>query len=161
MVLTLKDQRLYRRYNPISRRLMSIFMVIIVFPALTGLDGVAYDDINAINAKRAQEQYTHDQLCEIAPKYLQGNLIPRLRALAQTVKASNGQRSTDSENALKSQVTDLTNDLKRLKLALLDTLSKNKSRTEANVPVSDPNVGADVPRQRSAEPQRSPTPRNR
>ena len=95
MMLTSKDQRLHRRYNPISRRLMSIFMVIIVFPTLTGLDGVAYDAINAINAKHAQEQYTHDQLCEIAPKYLQGNLIPRLRALAQTVKASNGQRSTD------------------------------------------------------------------
>ena len=155
MTLTSKDKRLNRRYNPVWRQLMSIFMVIIVFPVLTGLDAVAYDAVNEINAKRAQEQYTHAQLCEIAPQYLQGNLIPRLRTLAQNVKDSKWEaRGLDGslplvgsggDNNLKSQTKKLSDDLKRIKLALLDNFSKHESN-EPNggdaAPSDDPNPNA-------------------
>ena len=134
MTLTRKDQRLYRRYNPLSRRLSSIFMLIVVFPTLTGLDVVAYDAVNDLNAKRAQEKYSHNQLCEIAPQYLQGNLLPRLRTLAQKVRESKGETSPGGDNDLQSQINVLSDDLKRIKLALLDNFSKHDKLSDSEVP---------------------------
>ena len=125
MTLTSKDHRFHRRYNPIGRQLMSIFLLVIVFPALTGLDVVAYDAVNELNGKRAQEKYTHDQLCEIASQHLHGNLIPRLRILAQKVK--DAKAFPGGDHHLKPQINELSDDLNRFKLALLANFSKQKS----------------------------------
>ncbi len=123
MQLTPKDHRLYRRYCSLRRRVTSLFMLISVLPMLTGLDVIAQDYVAGSNRKHAQEKIDHQRLCEIAPQHLQGNIIPRLRRVAEHLQDPS---LTSDQDHITDEIADLNAELKRVKLAILDNFSGQK-----------------------------------
>jgi len=86
--MTAKDSRLYQRYCPTWRRILSGLMLLAVFPGLTSMDLWAWEALQKSVVKQEDGKAAYKRLRETAPQHLRGNLLPRLRRLALKVQSS-------------------------------------------------------------------------
>jgi hypothetical protein len=115
-----RELRRYHRHYSRFHRASSLLFTLILIPCLTGLDMWALEKsrehyVDAMNAKSA-----HERLRERAPQVLRSEILPRARELAE--------RSKDSKrDEIKEAADSLLQDLRKLKLAILDNLDRHEA----------------------------------